>query len=93
MRPGIRQFANQIEIDALVDDAEIAETRMRDAVLGDMIRTDFGLIMIGGTMRGIDAAGKALYLVVILALGLIQAGAAGENHIRTRKQFALALHQ
>ena len=83
----IRRVGDQIEIEAFVDDPEIAELQRSSdpgAGIGPSIPR-------GCEMRDVDARRKSMDIGVAVALGLIKAEPAREDHIGAAQQLPLAL--
>jgi len=75
----IGQGGNQVQVDALVDHAAVAQPGMRQAGLRPVVAC-----IVWRERRkvcSIDAARKAVHVAVALALGAVQAGAAGQHQV------------
>jgi hypothetical protein len=83
VRSEIGERGEQVEIHALVDDAEVAEPRARDG--GLVLRLRLRLAC-GCEVRRVDAAREEVDVSVALALRLPQALAAGEDEVGTLQQ-------
>ena len=85
-----RHLLDQLEIKTLVDHAVEAQARMGDfrLVVRVMLRPARG-----GEVLDIHAAGKRVGVVVALALGLVEAVAAGKDQVGAAHQLHFALDQ
>ena len=82
--------ADRAGIEALVDDAEESQSRMRNVPLLGMVQR-----RVGGAreMLSLDAAGEAMHVGMPCLFGSVQAGAAGEDDGRRAQQRALEFEQ
>src|SRR3954451_13192952 len=78
----------QLHIHALVYDSKETETRARDGGLVRRLLIDEPRLR---EVRRVNAAGKRMDVVVLVALGFVEALPAGEDHIGALEQLGLAL--
>ena len=81
---------NKVQIHAFVDDAEEAETRVRN---GRMIARLVVWLPGAGEMRHVDAARKCMDVRVLFSLGFEKTLAAREHDRRPGEKFLLERHQ
>jgi len=86
----LRHPTEELDVHALIDDAEESEAGMRD---GRLIRR-LGLERTGlHEMIELDRGRESVHAVVPIALGLVEAHAAGEDEIGTGEQCAFQIEQ
>src|SRR5690606_17193000 len=90
VRSRIRQHFDQIEIDALVDDAVIAEARTGQGSLVRRVRAALPGLR---EMPRVDARWEWMHRWMTLPFGLVEAVSAGEDEIGEIEQFALERYE
>ncbi len=91
---GVGEGRDQLEVEPLVDDAEEAEPRPRDPALqrvGALHRGGVGRRAPERIVLGVDRARHAQHVRIRVALGLVQAWAAGDDEVGALQQRGLAL--
>ena len=88
VRPRVRHGGEQVDIEALIDDAEKSQPRVAGGILGGVAE---GTIERFAEMRGIDAAREAVCIRMPLPLRFVQTGSAREHQVGHSQQRGLAL--
>ncbi len=86
VRPGVGGRCQEVEVEAFVDDAVVADARMGDGVLVGRIGDGAAG---GAEVAGVDAAGEGVDVVVLVAFRLVEAVPAGEDQVGACEQLRL----